>query len=119
MAVTITVAELAKVLGNYNVPAYVPGTDPTPVIVQKAERLLPIASELVTEYCRGSIVPGSVMNEAVVRCAGWLNSMVLSTGIKNQKVDDLEVEYFASQRSALKNSGAEGLLSRFKQRRAV
>ena len=117
MAVTITVAELANVLGNYNVPDYTPGTDPTPIIVQKAERLLPIASALVEEYCRGSACPGAVMNEAVVRVSGWLNSMVLSTGIKSQKVDDLEVEYFASQRSALKNSGAESLLTRFKQRR--
>jgi len=120
MAVTLTSIELAQVLSNYTLPDTVSEHDMyKPTVVKQAQRLLPVVNQLVTEYCRGSDVPGEIMNEAATRAAMWLYSSGLAKGLKSQKVDDLEVEYFPSQRSALKHSGAEQLLSSFKQRRAI
>ena len=105
MAVTITLMEVTSALG---------------LLTDEASRHYPVASALVEEYARGSIIPAEIENEAVVRLTGFLHSTATSHGgIRSQKVDDLEVQYFASHKSALRNSGAEMLLSRFKQRRAV
>ena len=106
MAITITQSEAEQELGL--------------TASNKVTRLYNVASELVTEYVRGSTVPSNVQNEAMVRCMGWLiQNTGTSGGLKSQKVDDLSVEYFSNQRSVLKQSGAEALLSRFKQRRAL
>ena len=109
MAVTITKAELASELGINTANN------------TRFDRLFEVASELVSEYVRGSTVPGSVCNEALVRCLGWLmHRHGQAGGLKRQRVDDLEVEYFSGGfMSALKQSGAESLLSSFKERRAV
>ena len=107
MAITVTLTEAANELGRRSED-------------ERVTRLYDVASELVTEYSRGSTVPSQIQNEAMVRCLGWLlRDNGKSGGVKSQKVNDLEVEYFSNQRSALKQSGAEALLSRFKQRRAL
>ena len=106
MAVTITLMEVTSALG---------------LSTDEAARHYPVATALVTEYARGSDgIPGEIVNEATVRLTGFLaNTATSHGGIRSQKVDDLEVQYFASHQSALRNSGAEMLLSRFKQRRAL
>ena len=107
MAITLTLSETAQELGLREED-------------KRFSRLYDVASELVNEYSRASTVPSHIQNEAMVRCLGWLlRDNGKSGGLKSQKVDDLEVEYFSNQRSALKQSGAEALLSRFKQRRAL
>ena len=107
MAITVTLAEAAQELGVRDDN-------------KRVTRLYDVASELVNEYSRASMIPSQVQNEAMIRAMGWLlQNTGKSGGLKSQKVDDLEVEYFSNQRSALKQSGAEALLSRFKQRRAL
>ena len=96
MAITILWTDVASELG-LDVPSPIP--DPLPQNLRTVERLFDVASDLVTEYCRDSACPSNVENEAVVRCVGWLNNSAHRQGIKSQKVDDLEVEYFPSHRS--------------------
>ena len=90
---------------------------PLPRDLLRIERLFEVGSELVNEFCRDSVVPSELQNEAVLRTVAWLLSDAHRQGIRSQKVDDLTVEYQPGQRSALKHSGAESLLSPFKQRR--
>ena len=105
MAVTVTLMETSAILG---------------LSTQEAARHFPVATVIVEEYARGSTIPVEIENEAVVRLTGFLHSTATSHGgIRSQKVDDLEVSYFSNHKAALRNSGAEMLLSRFKQRRAV
>ena len=106
MALTITLMETSAILG---------------LSTEETQRHFPIASALVEEYVRGSDgIPGELTNEAAVRLTGFLaNTATTHGGIRSQKVDDLEVQYFANNKNALRNSGAENLLSPFKQRRAV
>ena len=105
MAVTITLNEVQSALG---------------LTTDEAARHFPVASLMVEEYARGSTIPVEIENEATVRLTGFLHSTATSHGgIRSQKVDDLEVSYFSNHKAALRNSGAETLLSRFKQRRAL
>ena len=105
MAVTVTLMETQIALGL--------STDET-------ARHYPVATALVEEYARGSIIPVEIVNEATVRLTGFLaNTATSHGGIRESKVDDLSVSYFANNKNALRNSGAENLLSSFKQRRAV
>ena len=84
------------------------------------DRFFPVAEALIIEYVRGSTIPAGVENEALVRLVGFLASAASSNqGVKSQQVDDLKVKYFSNHKNAMKNSGAESLLTRFKQRRAV
>ena len=116
MAITILWSDVASELG-ISVPNPIP--DPLTGELKTLERLFSVASAIITEYGRDSSIPGGIENEAVVRLTGFLaNNARTSGGVKSQKVDDLTVEYFANHKSALRNSGAETLLSRFKQRRA-
>ena len=105
MAVTITLMETQIALG---------------LTTDETARHYPVATALVEEYARGSTIPVEIVNEATVRLTGFLASTATSHGgIRSQKVDDLEVSYFSNHKAALRNSGAETLLSRFKQRRAL
>ena len=106
MAVTVTLMEVQSALG---------------LTTDEAARHYPVATALVTEYARGSDgIPVEIVNEATVRLTGFLaNTATSHGGIREQKVDDLSVSYFANNKNALRNSGAENLLSSFKQRRAV
>ena len=66
-------------------------------------------------------IPGEItLTRQTVRLTGFLaNTATSHGGIRSQKVDDLEVQYFANNKNALRNSGAENLLSPFKQRTGV
>ena len=84
------------------------------------ERYRPVAEALIIEYVRGSTIPAGVENEALVRLVGFMASTAKTNqGVKSQQVDDLKVEYFSNHKNAMKNSGAESLLTRWKVRRAV
>ena len=115
MAITITGLEVFQEL---NLDDFITETD---TLDTKGQRLFDTATTLVGEYARGSSIPDAVMNEATVRVVGWLHSTAKRDGsVKSQRVDDLEVTYFSKNKTGiLKNSGAETLLSPFKQRRAL
>ena len=105
MAITITNLEVENVLN---------------LGVNIVEPLYPVAEALIMEYVRGSTIPAGVENEALVRLVAFMASTAKTNqGVKSQQVDDLKVEYFSNHKNAMKNSGAESLLTRFKQRRAV
>ena len=105
MAITISTMELVNALD---------------LGVNIVERFRPVGEALIEEYVRGSTIPAGIENEALVRLVGFLASTAkIHQGVKSQQVDDLKVEYFSNHKVAMKNSGAESLLTRFKQRRAV
>ena len=119
MAITILYTDVASELG-VEVPDPLPNPFDLEGELKRIERLFHVASELVMEYCRGSACPSNLQNEAVVRLVGFMASTAKTNqGVKSQQVDDLKVEYFSNHKNAMKNSGAESLLTRFKQRRAV
>ena len=60
MAVTLISSELESLLG---------------VDSATATRLLNVAEPIVTEYARGSTIPGAIMNEATIRICGYLHGM--------------------------------------------
>ena len=99
MAVTLTAPELAQAVG----------VDST-----TATRLLPVATELVTRYAPDA--PGAISNEAVIRCAGWLSEQPAAS-ITSESEGDIRTSYSPSMLSALRHSGAMGLLSPWKVRR--
>ena len=117
MAITILYTDVASELG-VEVPDPLP--NPLEGELKRIEQLFPVASALISEYTRDSSIPAGVENEALVRLVGFMASTSSSNqGVKSQQVDDLKVEYFSNHKNAMKNSGAESLLTRFKQRRAV
>ena len=100
MAVTITAAELGQAVG----------VDST-----TATRLLAVATELVTRYAPDA--PDAISNEAVIRCAGWLSEQP-AAAITSESEGDIRTSYAPTMLSALRHSGAMGLLSPWKIRRA-
>ena len=105
MAVTITAVALAEAIGSS---------------VAVAERLLQVVTDLVETYA--PLGPESVQNEAAIRAAGWLADSPPSSIARTDAVTgsvETEIEYGPALRySALRASGAMGLLSGWKQRRA-
>ena len=99
-ATTVTAAELAAELG---------------CDARTAERLLSVASTLVETYAPAA--PPQVLNEAVVRCAGWL-LQAPRAGQGRNDIGPMSVTYSPSRYAALRHSGAMSLLSPFKRRRA-
>ncbi len=100
MAVTIIAAELAQAVG---------------VDATTATRLLSVATELVTRYA--PLAPGAISNEAVIRAAGWLAEQP-SASITSETEGDVRTSYSPTMISALRHSGAMGLLSPWRIRRA-
>ena len=80
-----------------------------------AQRLGSTVAELVERYAPDA--PQAIRDEAVIRCAGWLHEAP-SSGLRQQTVGPLTVEYAPSMFSALRHSGAMALLSPWKVRRA-
>ena len=105
MAVTITAAELAEDIGS---------------TAAVSDRLLLVVTDLVEAYAPDA--PDAVSNEAAIRCAGWLADTPSSAVARSDAVVgsvETEMEYGPALRySALRASGAMGLLSGWKQRRA-
>lgn len=101
MAVTIGAAELATATGAPQATA---------------ERLLPVCTALVEQYA--AVAPAVLQNEAVLRCAGWLWQRTPAS-IRSVKVDEVETEFASAQLGAIHHSGAAGLLSPWRKRRAT
>ena len=100
MAVTISAAALAAELG---------------ITDARATRLLSVATALVLEYAPAA--PDALQDEAVIRCAGWLDEQP-GAAIRSERTGDIETSYATSGMSALRHSGAMALLTRSKKRRA-
>ena len=97
---TITATKLASIIG---------------VDMATAERLLEVASALVENYADNA--PDAIKNEAIIRCSGWLYESP-SAGQRSESEGDLSTSYSPAMMGALRHSGAMGLLSPFKIRRA-
>ena len=83
------------------------------------ERLLGVASALVEDYAPGA--PQAVRNEAVIRVAGALQQSDFG-GIASESLGDRTVSYFPQASggwSPFRKSGAMGLLSPWRPRRAA
>ena len=80
-----------------------------------AERLLAVGSALVTRYAPDA--PDAISNEAVLRVAGWLAEAPAS-GPRTETIGDVTTAWSPNMTGALRASGAMGLLSPFKVRRA-
>lgn len=80
-----------------------------------ADRLHPVAVELVERYAPDA--PEAIQNEATIRCAGWLSEAPAS-GARREGVGDIDTAWSPNMTGALRASGAMGLLSPYKQRRA-
>ena len=97
-AVTITAAELATATG---------------ADADTAERLLPVARRVVLDYAPAA--PTELLNEAVVRFAGYLAGDF--GAVRSEGIGELSVEYAMNHAAAFRNCGAAGLLTRYKVRR--
>ena len=78
-------------------------------------RLGETAAALVERYAPGA--PAAIKCEAVIRCAGWLREAP-AYGARSESEGDISVTYTPSATGALRTSGAMGLLSPWKIRRA-
>ena len=101
MAVTLTPTDLAEALAINDA---------------LAARLLAVAVELVEQFAPGA--PASVQNEATIRCAGWLRETPAG-GIRSETTGDVRTTFDgARSMGALRHSGAMGLLTTWRVRRA-
>lgn len=101
MAVTITAGDLgaAAQLADHD----------------QATRLLAVVTALVERYAPDA--PEEVLNEAAVRCAGWL-AHTAAGSIARVETGPKATEYAVGQKGALRHSGAMSLLAPWKMRRA-
>ena len=100
MAVTITAQQLA---------------DETAADLTRAERVLPAVSRIVSDYAPEA--PSELQNEAVIRFGGYLLASDYG-GIRDESLGPMSVSYQLNHAPAFRNSGAAGLLTRYKRRRA-
>jgi len=100
MAITLTAAELMTA---------------TRMGEPHATRLLAVASELVTDYAPDA--PDVIQNEAVIRMAGYLYGSDYG-GIRSESIGPQGINYATNHAAAFRYSGAAGLLTRYKRRRA-
>jgi len=80
-----------------------------------ADRLHPVAKALVERYASG--VPVAVMNEAIIRTAGWLAEQPMAS-IRDEAQGDIRTAYAVNNTNALKHSGAMSLLAPWRVYRA-
>ena len=73
------------------------------------------AASLVERFAPDA--PDPIKCEAVIRCAGWLREAP-AYGARAESVGDVSTTFTPSMTGALRASGAMGLLSAWKQRRA-
>lgn len=89
--------------------------DETGAELSRAERVLAVATQVITEYAPNA--PEVIANEAVIRFGGYL----LEAGYGAVRVTELgpqKIEATTNHAPAFRNSGAMGLLTRYKRRRA-
>ena len=83
--------------------------------IARATRVLPVAVQTVTDYAPDA--PEGLRDEAVIRFGGYL----LGSGYgetRSKTIGPLSVEHVVNHSAAFRNSGAAGLLTRHKVRRA-
>ena len=101
MAVTLTATDLEAALA---------------INATLAARLLAVATNLVERFAPDA--PDAIQNEAAIRCAGWLVETPAG-GIRSETTGDVRTGFdSAGSLGALRHSGAMGLLSPWKIRRA-
>ena len=102
MAITVDAETLADAIGAEHFPA-------------QAARLLTVASAVVTDYAPDA--PDPIADEAVIRLAGyWFGSDF--GGITSETIGPKSVTYATNHAAAFRYSGAAGLLTRYRRRRA-
>ena len=82
----------------------------------RAAQLLLSASAIVNRYAN-SDTPDGVLNEAALRCAGWLALQPFAS-VRRDDQGGVSTNYAPNLHSALRNSGGMALLSPFRKRRA-
>ena len=100
MAVTLSTAELAEALA---------------ITQALADRLRSVAVALVEQYA--PTAPEAIANEACVRAAGWLAEQP-AAAVTSEATGDITTRYAINNMSALRHSGAAGLLTHWRVRRA-
>lgn len=103
MAVTITVDELIAAIGN-------------PPNAARGASLLAVATERVMRYAPDA--PGPMQDEAVIRFAGYLHGSDYGGIVSETSVGSATVTYAQNHADAFRRSGAAGLLSPWRIRRA-
>ena len=83
--------------------------------LDRATRVLPVAIQVVTDYAPQA--PESLQNEAVIRFGGYLLGSDYGA-VKTETLGSSAIEYAMNHAAAFRNSGAAGLLTRYKVRRA-
>ena len=106
MAVTIALAAFSERVG---------GTNADGTIDSRIQPILDAATAIVE--AEAPAAPEAVQNEAVVRLGGYLAQSDYG-GIVKESIGAKEVEYTVNHAAAFHRSGAKGLLSRWKRRRA-
>ena len=81
----------------------------------RAERILAVVSATVTEYAPHA--PTVLLNEAAIRLGGYLAQSDYGT-VREESVGQLQSSYQMNHAMAFRNSGAQALITRYKQRRA-
>lgn len=89
--------------------------DETGADVARATRVLPVAVARVERYAPAA--PEDVRDEAVMRFGGYLLGSDFG-GVRSESIGPREVEYVTNHGPAFRHSGAAGLLSPWKVRRA-
>ena len=82
---------------------------------ERASGLGDAAAAMVEQYAPGA--PAAIKDEAVIRLAGYLAEANFGAR-QSLTVGPMEASYVASHANAFRNSGAAGLLSRWRVRRA-
>ncbi len=82
-----------------------------------ATRLAEVAAGLVEKHTGEGEPPAAVENEAAIRVAAYLRDAPAAA--RRVRVGDVETEYVAASRAALRASGAASLLSQWVKRRGL
>ncbi len=102
MSVTITAAALATAAG---------------ISTEQATRLLPVATALVTREVNNTSCPESILNEACIRVAGWLEDKPDHTA--KQTIDMITLEHDLRFHGCMRLSGARSLLAPWRRHRTT
>ena len=83
-----------------------------------ATRLSAVCKEIANRYVNNDDVPESILNEAVIRLAGWLYESPAGRTSQLSLGPDMATRFNLSHNAALRHSGAMSLLSPYRRRRA-
>ena len=107
MAVTLTAAQLRAFLGG------------EPLTEERAGELLEVCKGRVEQYAPAA--PAALQDEAVRRFAGYLELSERRSAfgvVRREDVGGSETRFVVNHSTAFRNSGAESLLTVYKERRA-